>query len=95
MGGKLMLSFDVESLSDGPQNLMIDYVVHYVKANGSLTPKVWKLTKKTLSAREMLHVTRKHSFAPVTTRKYYPGEHAVEAQINGQVFERASFVLSK
>jgi 3-methyladenine DNA glycosylase AlkC len=95
MGGKVTLSFDVESLSDRPQNLMIDYVVHYVKANGSLSPKVWKLSKKTLQPRAMLHVARKHSFAPVTTRKYYPGEHAVEPQINGQLFERASFLLSE
>jgi hypothetical protein len=30
----------------------------------------------------------------VTTRKYYPGEHAIEPQVNGRVFGRAEFVLS-
>ena len=95
IGGKVTLSFDVESQSNQPQNLMIDYVVHYVKANGSLAPKVWKLTKKTIKPREVLHISRKHSFAPVTTRRYYPGEHAVQPQINGRVFDRASFVLIK
>jgi hypothetical protein len=92
---EVALCFDVESLSDQPQNLMIDYVVHYVKANGSLAPKVWKLTKKTLKPQESMHITRKHSSAPVTTCQYYPGEHAVEPQINGQAFDRASSVLSE
>jgi 3-methyladenine DNA glycosylase AlkC len=94
MGGKVTLSFDVESLSDQPQNLMIDYVVYSVKANGTLTPKVWKLTKKTLQPGEVLQVTKEHRFAPVTTRRYYPGEHAIEPQINGKLFGRFGFVLS-
>lgn len=94
MGEKVMLSFDIESTSDQPQNLMIDYVVYSLKANGTLTPKVWKLTKKTLLPGEVLHVTKVHSFAPVTTRKYYPGEHAIQPQINGRRFERVPFVLS-
>ena len=40
-----------------------------------------------------LHITKKHSFAPMTTRKYYPGEYAIEPQINGKLFERVGFVL--
>jgi len=93
LGGKVTFSFEIESLSNEPQNLMIDYVVHLMRANGRLTPKVFKLTKKTIQPGEVLHITKRHSFAPVTTRKYYPGEHAIEAKINGKLFERAGFVL--
>lgn len=93
MGGKVTLSFDIESTSDQPQNLMVDYVVYSMKANGTLTPKVWKLTKKTLQPGQVLQVTKAHSFAPVTTRRYYPGEHAIQPQINGRRFERVPFVL--
>jgi hypothetical protein len=42
----------------------------------------------------VLRITRRHSFAPVTTRTYYPGEHAVEPKINGELFGRVSFTLS-
>jgi len=94
MGGQVTFSFEIESLSDEPQNLMIDYVVHLMRANGRLTPKVFKLSKKTIQPGEVLHITKRHSFAPVTTRKYYPGEHAIEPKINGKLFERAGFVLS-
>jgi len=93
MGGKLTFSFDIESLSNQPQKLMIDYVVYHMRANGRLTPKVFKLTKRTLAPDQVLHITKAHSFAPVTTRRYYPGQHAIEPKVNGKVFERISFIL--
>ncbi len=93
MGETVTFSFEVASLSDQPQNLMIDYVVHLMRANGKQTPKVFKLTKKSLQPGQVLQITKQHSFAPVTTRKYYPGEHAIEPKINGRLFERAEFVL--
>ncbi len=95
MGGSVTFSFDVESLGEGPQSLMIDFVVHLMRANGKQTPKVFKLSKKTIQPGEVLHIAKKFSFAPVTTRKYYPGEHAIAPKINGQVFERIEFVLSQ
>jgi 3-methyladenine DNA glycosylase AlkC len=95
MGGEVTFSFEVESLSDRPQELMIDYVVYYVKASGQCSPKVWKLSKRTLQPGQILRITRRHSFAPVTTRKYYPGELAVEPKINGRLFGRVPFVLGR
>jgi 3-methyladenine DNA glycosylase AlkC len=94
LGGQVTFSFDIVSLCDEPQNLMIDYVVYLLRANGKLTPKVFKLSKKRIDPGEVLTITRRHSFRPVTTRKYYPGEHAIEPKINGRLFERAGFVLS-
>ncbi len=93
IGGKLTFSFDIESLSDRPQNLVIDYVVYHMRANGSLTPKVFKLSKRTLRPGEVVRIEKRHSFAPVTTRRYYPGRHAIEPKINGRVFERVDFFL--
>jgi 3-methyladenine DNA glycosylase AlkC len=93
MGAEVTFSFEIESLSEGPQKLMIDYVVYYVKASGQRSPKVWKLSQRTLQPGEVLRITRRHSFAPVTTRKYYPGEHAVEPKINGKLFGHVPFVL--
>jgi hypothetical protein len=42
---------------------------------------------------QVLRITRRHSFAPVTIRKYRPGEHAVEPKINGKLFGRVPFML--
>jgi hypothetical protein len=93
--GKLTLSFAIQSESDEPQNLMIDYVVHLLRANGKQTPKVFKLAKKTIQPGETLTFSKNHSFAPVTTRTYYPGEQAIELKINGHLFGRTAFMLSE
>jgi 3-methyladenine DNA glycosylase AlkC len=93
MGGELSISFELESQSDTPQNLVIDYVVYHKKANGQLTPKVFKLTKLELNAGESVRIQKRHSFRPITTRRYYSGEHALEIQVNGQACERRTFML--
>ncbi|MDY7079355.1 MAG: DNA alkylation repair protein [Chloroflexota bacterium] len=93
MGGKVAFSFEIESRSDRPQNLMVDYVVHFMKANGRLAPKVFKLTKKTIRPGQVLRITKDFTFAPITTRKYYPGEHAIEPKVNGKSLGRVGFVL--
>lgn len=38
-------------------------------------------------------ITRRHSFASVTIRKYRPGERAVEPKINGELSGRVPFML--
>jgi hypothetical protein len=73
---------------------MVDYVIYHMRANGKLSPKVFKLTKRTIQPGEVLHIEKRHSFAPVTTRKYYPGQQAMEPKINGKLFGRVSFELS-
>jgi hypothetical protein len=95
IGDDITLSFDVESLAEEPLNLMVDYVVYHMRANGTHSPKVFKLTKKRIQPGEVLHVEKLHSFAPVTTRKYYPGEHAIEPKINGKLWGRVQFGLHK
>jgi 3-methyladenine DNA glycosylase AlkC len=92
-GGKLIFSFDIESTAEKPQDLMIDYVVYLMRANGKQTAKVFKLSKRSIQPGEIIKIEREFSFKPVTTRKYYPGEHAIEPKINGQVFGRAEFMV--
>ena len=93
MDGKVTFSFEIVSLADEPQDLIIDYVVYLKRANGKQTPKVFKLSKRTIQPRESIHLTRTQSFQPITTRRYYPGEHAIEPQINGTGYGRVVFEL--
>jgi 3-methyladenine DNA glycosylase AlkC len=93
LGGTLPFSFEVCSHADQPQALMIDYVVHHMKANGRLAPKVFKLTKKKLNPGETLTLSHKHAIKPISTRKYYSGKHLLEIQINGAILARAEFEL--
>ncbi len=91
------LEFDIElvSTSSKDQKLLIDYVVHHVKANGQTSPKVFKWKNLTLAAGETLTASRKHPIRAITTRRYYPGTHRVELQINGEPFGGCDFELTE
>lgn len=93
IGETLAFHFDVTSTAAKAQPLMIDYAVHYRKANGELKPKVFKLKSLTLGPRATVRVTKRQPFRPIGIRPFYPGEHAIEIQINGQSVARAGFTL--
>jgi 3-methyladenine DNA glycosylase AlkC len=93
MGETLTFAFEVVSAADEPQDLLIDYIVYFVKANGTRAAKVFKLAQRQINPGETLRIEKKHPFRPITTRVYYPGEHAVGLKINGQVFEGGLFTL--
>ena len=93
IGGALTLKLTLRSSSAKPQRLVIDYAVHHVKADGSTSPKVFKGWTLELGAREVRTLERQHSFKVITTRRYYPGEHAAELRINGQVVRSGTFQL--
>jgi hypothetical protein len=94
VGESLEFTFDARNEGPDEVRLAIDYVVHHVKANGTLTPKVFKLTTRTLAPGESISLAKRHSFKPISTRRYYAGEHALELQINGHPFGRATFTLT-
>jgi 3-methyladenine DNA glycosylase AlkC len=73
--------------------LAIDYLIHHRKANGTTAAKTFKLTTRSLAPRERMTISKSHSFKPITTRRYYPGAHAVELQVNGRRLGYAEFQL--
>lgn len=83
----------IQSTSNISQPLMIDYVIHFLKSNGSLSPKVFKWKTLSLAPHEKLSLKRAHAIRPITTRKYYPGQQAISLRINGQDFGWADFHL--
>ena len=93
LGEDLIFSFEIQSTSDKPQQLIIDYIVHFLKANGSHTPKVFKLSQKTVKPGERIQINRKHGIIPISTRKYYPGVQYFQPQVNGQVFKKVGVDL--
>jgi hypothetical protein len=93
LGESLEFSFTLRSESDEVQNLVIDYLIHFVKANGQTSPKVFKLSTRELSGRESIRIQRIHAIKPITTRRYYSGEHRIEIQVNGQVLGGGRFWL--
>jgi 3-methyladenine DNA glycosylase AlkC len=91
IGGELRFSFALHSSAGQTQELLVDYAVHFVKANGTLRRKVFKLGRVTLAAKDSTAFSGKVSFAPMTTRKHYPGRHELEVLVNGEVLPLGQF----
>ena len=89
----LEFSFEITSTAKTPQNLVIDYVIHHRKADGGTTPKVFKHKTCEIKGGETLTLNRKHAIKPITTRRYYGGEHRLEIQVNGNVLGKARWTL--
>ena len=54
-----------------------------MRGNGGLSAKVFKGAVIELPAGGSQRFARSVSFVPVTTRRYYPGEHQLSLRING------------
>jgi len=92
-GETITFSADISNAGPTDAVLAIDYAVHHMKANGSQTAKTFKLATRTLAPGETISISRSHSLRAITTRRYYPGAHGIELQINGASRGRADFAL--
>lgn len=77
----------------GEANVVVDYCIHHVKANGKRSGKVFKLGRRRLAAGRVETFERRHAIVPISTRKYYAGAHRVEILVNGKVVGGADFEL--
>lgn len=93
-GGDVRLKFDVASTGHKSQRLLIDYAVHFVKASGKSSKKVFKLRTVTLNKNERISLEAVISTKEMTTRRHYPGRHNVEAMINGNAYPLGAFELT-
>ncbi len=83
LGQHLQITTEITSTSKRSQQLVIDYVIHYVKARGSTFEKVFKWTEMALPARGRILLTKSQLIRDFTTRKHHPGHHVIDLQING------------
>ncbi|MGC9459203.1 DNA alkylation repair protein [Vibrio genomosp. F10] len=92
-GGSIQLSATIKSTMKHVKPLMIDYIVHHQKANGTTSPKVFKWRVVDIEPGNRLTIKKKHTIKPITTRVYYSGIHKVELQVNGKVVAQNEFEL--
>ncbi|MFJ8073281.1 DNA alkylation repair protein [Streptomyces sp. NPDC096176] len=93
IGESVQFTARVTNTGKESADVAVDYVVHHLKANGKQTGKTFKLATRTIAPGESVEFSRGHSFRRITTRRYHPGVHAIELQVNGVRFGRADFVL--
>ncbi|MBC8125587.1 MAG: DNA alkylation repair protein [Gloeobacteraceae cyanobacterium ES-bin-144] len=93
IGEHLEYKLVIRNKSRQPLRVMFDYAILHRKANGSLSPKVFKGRTRELKASEAWEVSGRHSLKSVTTRVYHTGVHGFEPRLNGRVFPALEFVL--
>lgn len=93
LGETLLFNFKITSLTNKPQKLVVDFIVHYVKKNGAHAPKTFKLKEFTLGGMLSKHVSKQQLFKDFSTRKHYAGMHKIEILVNGTVMAQTSFEL--
>ncbi len=94
VGETVRLSATLTNEGDKAQNLVVDFVVHFVKARDKTSAKVFKWTTVVLPAGATVALQKTLSMKPVTTRVYYAGRHRVDVQVNGQILASAAFDLT-
>jgi len=73
--------------------LVVDYAVHYLRANGAHSRKVFKGANLELGAGENRRLTLRHRFKDVTVRRHYAGKQGLELLVNGRSLARVDIHL--
>lgn len=94
LNDNLMMTLELECLSDSLEPLIVDYVIHYVKSNGNTKEKVFKLREVKLKPGETKVIEKKHTLKNTSGRTHYSGIHYLELQINGKRYNELAFELN-
>lgn len=65
------------------ERLRLEYWVHFIKAKGHATKKVFQIFEGEFEAGSEREFRKKHRFQDFTTRKHYAGKHEITVAING------------
>lgn len=93
IGQSAELSLRLQNGEATAVNLVVDYALQRTLANGKKGEKVFKLRTLSLEPAETAEITARLHFKQLSTRTYYPGEHAVRVLINGRIASELEFDL--
>ena len=93
LGDSLSLQADLVSHDQRQLDLIVDYVIHYVKASGSTSAKVFKWRTVSLPPGGTIQIEKKQTIRDFSTRRHHAGIHRIELQINGRRLAATQFEL--
>lgn len=94
IGSAIVIGFEVHNPSPQTRRVLVDFRIHYVKANGATSPKVFKLKTLELAPRQSVALSKKISLKEMTTRRHYAGLHRVDVLVNGTPIALGEFHLA-
>lgn len=93
VGDTVRLEAMLRSTGSVPQLLVVDYVVHYLRGDGSSAGRVFKWRSVELAPGEAATLRRRHCFQDMSTRTHHPGRHRIGLQVAGRVLAEVAFDL--
>lgn len=93
IGDSITLRCQLHNPSAQQVRALADWRVFYVKANGTLSPKVFKGATVQVDAHSSGQIEKTLSLRQMSTRTHHPGRHTVEIALNGQVHTLGHFDL--
>lgn len=93
IGDTMEITVTLAATEDVP--VIVDYAMHFLKANGSTAPKVFKMKDARVSPDKPLTIIKRHRFkGNATTFTLYRGNQHLTVHVNGRVVGTAEFVLA-
>ncbi len=93
LGDRLDFSFVLATNKPELGKLRIEYAIGFLKKNGSLSKKVFKVSEAQITQQKKA-VSKSHSFKIISTRRYYVGIHELSIIVNGCELASHNFMLS-
>lgn len=94
LGGAMKVGFELTNTGSRIQRILVDFQIHFVKADGRTRPKVFKLKSVELAPGETVCMGKTVSLAQMTTRRHYAGTHRVDLLVNGECMPLGSFEVT-
>ena len=95
VGENLEFSFSLQNNYEKTQFIRLEYAIYYLRKNGQLSRKVFKISERQLNPSQTIEIHRRQSFKIITTRQFYIGQQKLSIIVNGQEREIDNFELTE
>lgn len=93
IGDDLEFGFSIKAKEKS--KVRIEYAIDYVKANGSLSRKIFQISEVVMKKGQVSDYRKVQSFKDLSTRKHYAGEHKLTLIVNGVCIDTINFNVGK
>lgn len=95
LGESCELNYEFYITEGAAIHLRIEYGIDFVKSKGKVSRKLFLLSDRTIEGGTNIKGSKVHSFADLTTRRHYEGNHRISLIINGQEKAHTEILLTK
>lgn len=93
LGEAIEFEFSLQTEKKKLGLLRIEYIIEFVRQNNKTGKKVFKISEGHYTESER-NIIKKHSFKPISTRRYYAGQHSVSVVVNGVTLSTKKFNIN-